>query len=181
MIEIADKVLQIVCFIFIDARYSLMPFIQVTYFYLYTNTCNNNIYMYHTKHVLCSARRRFPDSLWSNRGLSWLRGYEVWRGRHIVCITRSADFFDRSTQVGSFLVSVIILSMNLSIQDYFFLIYTDHGVLLKIQIFNIILYSFSLTKLSLFPFYTTIPPKILLLLSQYLCEKSSPCECNDLV
>ena len=94
---------------------------------------------------------------------------------------QKCQFFDRSTQVGSFLVSVIILSMNLSIQDYFFLIYTDHGVLLKIQIFNIILYSFSLTKLSLFPFYTTIPPKILLLLSQYLCEKSSPRECNNLV
>ena len=54
-----------------------------------------------------------------------LRVSEVWSVRNMVCITSSASFLDRSSQVGSSMVSIIISLMNPSIDTYFSLIYND--------------------------------------------------------
>ena len=70
--------------IFVAVRDSLMSFVGENSFSLVRNNLSERVWMYHTRHVLCSVRLPYPPSLWNKKGLSILRGSEAWSGQTIV-------------------------------------------------------------------------------------------------
>ena len=98
--------------IFFGANASCMSVVQAICFSSGSNTLRDLVFMYHPRHVLCSASCPSP-AIFLKESVSYcFRGSDVCSGRNSVWMTNRAALFARSIQWSSSIIMVMMLSMN---------------------------------------------------------------------